>query len=98
MAQFGHNRETLYEKYLFQSEISCMKTWHENKGGSKRLYVVVYNVNSVLHSVINVYSKARVLLKVVTVFRNENLALFMVISIYSIIKAQTGQKTMKSSW
>ena len=75
-----------------------MKTWHENKDGSKRVYIVFYNENSVLHSVTNVYSKAGVLLKVITVFRSENLALFMVISIYSIIKAQTGQKTMKSSW
>ena len=41
VAQFGHTRKTLCDKYLFQSEIPCIP-WHtmgfreNNNGGDKR--------------------------------------------------------------
>ena len=44
IAQFGHTGKTLLCKYLFQSEISRVKTWHpirfreKNNDGSKRAY------------------------------------------------------------
>ena len=41
VAQIGLTGKTLCDKYLFQSEIPCMKAWHtmgfrENNSGNKR--------------------------------------------------------------
>ena len=68
--------KTLCDKYLFQSEISRVKTWHvmyfreNNYGGSKRAqnwvckcYQFFHDLNSVLHTVTNIYPKAGILLK-----------------------------------
>ena len=88
----------LREKYLFQPEISCVKTWHamsfkENimaeVSGHKRAcrYYVFHGVNSIFYTITNVYHKFRILLNVINVFCGENLALFTVTSIHSIPKS-----------
>ena len=47
VTQFGQTGKMLCEKYLFQSEISCVKVYHamcfreNNNGGSKRAWIFV---------------------------------------------------------
>ena len=57
-----------------------------NNSGSQRAYIVFHYVNSVLYTVSNIYSE--ILLKIITIFRSENLALFTVTSIRSIRKSR----------
>ena len=59
-----------------------------NNSRSKCPYIVFHYVNSVLYTVTNIYSKAEILLKVITIFRSENLALFTVTSIQTSKKAE----------
>ena len=92
--QFGLTEEMLCEKHLLQSKISCVKTWHavyfreKSNSGSKRAYIVFHYVNSVLYMVTNIYSKAAILLKLITIFGSENLALFTVTTILSTRKSR----------
>ena len=56
-----------------------------------------HDINSVLYTVTNIYPKAGILLKVITVFCSENLALFMVTSIHITQKdKQKPQNKVKS--
>ena len=73
-----------------------------NNGGSKRAYKsehvnainLFHDVNSTLYTVTNIHSKARLgFTKVINVFRSENLALFMVASIYIIGKSTKNRKS-----
>ena len=106
MGQFGLTKEMLCDKYLLQSQISCVKTWHamyfrENKNsGSEGAYIVFHYVNSVLCTVTNINSRAGILLKVATIFRSDNLALFTVTSIRSIQKnpEKTGTPKQDKKW
>ena len=61
-----------------------------NNGGSKRPYIVLHGVNSVLHTATNTYPNAGILLKLITVFRTENLALFTVTSIHRTTPHENG--------
>ena len=73
VAQFEYTGKTLYDKYLIQSEISCMKAWHarcfreNNNGGSKGEYKsehenaikVFQDANLILYTVTNIHPKAK---------------------------------------
>ena len=57
----------LCDKYLFQFEISSVKTRHamcfreNNNGGSKRAYIAFHDVNSVLYRVTYIYPNAGII-------------------------------------
>ena len=61
-----------------------------DNAGSKWTYKHVnaiinfHDANSFLHTLTNIYPKPGILLKVITVFRSENLALYKLTSIHSI--------------
>ena len=61
MTQFGRTKETLREKYLFQSEISCVKASHamwfrkNHNCGSERVYKSKQAQKSEHVNVINVF-------------------------------------------
>ena len=48
---------------------------------------VFHDVNSILHTVTNIHTKARILLKVFNLFHSDNFALFKVTSIHSVRKS-----------
>ena len=54
---------------------------------------VFHDVNSILHTVTNIHTKARILLKVFNLFHSDNFALFKVTSIHSVRKST--RKTKK---
>ena len=79
MAQFGYTVKYLYDKYLFQSAISCVKAWYvmcfrENNNGrsNQQMYITFMP------------RQGRNFTKTINVFRSENLALFTVARIYRI--------------
>ena len=53
---------------------------------------VFHDVNSILHTVTNIHTKARILLKVFNLFHSDNFALFKVTSIHSVRKSPTKQE------
>ena len=73
MAQFGHTGKMLSDKYLFNSEISCVKASQtmcfrkNNNGGSNREYEsehvnvinVFSDVDSILHMVTKIQPKTK---------------------------------------
>ena len=60
---------------------------------------VFHDVNSILHTVTNIHTKARILLKVFNLFHSDNFALFKVTSIHSVRKStrKTRRKTKENA-